>query len=278
MLKTKDATINMTELLKGDIQLTSMPPLFWELKMVLEDPNKSLADAGDIILHDPALTMRLLKLVNSAYYGLPERISTVTHAISIIGSVELQNLVLATIITAKFSKELDDLITMHDFWAMSLRSGLMAKEIAIRCHIKENKESIFICGLLHEIGKLVFYRRIPEAARKIALLADQTGEDEATVERKTLGFDHYDAGAALSRLWNLPEIISESIAQHCKPDNASPFCLAAELVRAANLISKMDLSDKATDLSKWGINDEELSGIIDKVNDQFEEIFAIFFS
>lgn len=277
MLKTKNAKINMTDLLKGDVQLTSMPPIFWELKKVLEDPNKSLADAGDIILHDPALTMRLLKLVNSAYYGLPERVVTVTHAISIIGSVELQNLVLATLITAKFSKELDGLITMHDFWAMSLRSGLMAKEIAIRCKINDNTESVFICGLLHEIGKLVFCRRIPEAARKIALLVEQTGEEEANVERTTLGFDHYDTGAALSRLWNLPAIISETIAQHCQPDSASPFIVAADLVRSANLISKMELSDKATDLGKWGISDDELSEIIDKVNDQFEEIFLIFF-
>ncbi len=277
MLKTETANISITDLFKDDLQLTSSPTLFLELKRVIEDPNKSLADAGNIIINDPSLTMRLLKLVNSAYYGFPGRIATVTHAISIIGTNELQNLVLATLIITKFSEATGGMMTMHDFWAMSLRSALTAKELALQCKISDNKESVFICGLLHDIGKLAFYRRIPELAREIGLLAEGTGESEADVEQKFLGFNHYDAGAELAKLWNLPAIISETIAQHCRPDSLRPFCLVADLVRSANLISKMELSDQATDLNRWGITDDELSTIIDKVNDQFDDVFSIFY-
>jgi len=277
MLTTETANINITDLFKGDLQLTSSPTLFLELKRVLEDPNKSLADAGNIIINDPSLTMRLLKLVNSSYYGFPGRIATVTHAISIIGSNELQHLVLATLIIAKFSAEPSGIITMHDFWAMGLRSALTAKELAVQCKIRDNKEAVFICGLLHDIGKLVFYRRIPELARKIGHLTERTGEPEVDVEHKILGFNHYDAGAELAKLWNLPAIISETIAQHCRPDNLSPFRIVADLVRSANLISKMELSEQATDLREWGITDDELGKIIDKVDDQFEEVFSIFY-
>jgi putative nucleotidyltransferase with HDIG domain len=236
-----------------------------------------MADAGNIIINDPSLTMRLLKLVNSAYYGFSRRIATVTHAISIIGSNELQNLVLATLIITKFSSEPGGLMSMHDFWAMSLRTGLMTKELALQCKIKDNKESVFICGLLHDIGQLVFFRRIPEQAREIGLLAERTGEAELDVEHKILGFNHYDVGAELAKLWNLPAIICETIAQHCRPDSLSPFRRVADLVRSANLISKMELSDQATDLRVWGITDVELSTIIDKVNDQFDEVFSIFY-
>lgn len=278
MLNTEETdNINITDLFKGDLQLTSPPALFFELKRVLDDPNKSLAEAGDVILNDPSLTMRLLKLVNSAYFGFPARIATVTHAVSIIGSKELQNLVLATLIIEKFSSQPSVMMTMHDYWAMSLRSALMSKELALHCKVKFDKESIFICGLLHDIGKLVFYRQIPELAREIELYVEQTGADEIDAEQEILGFNRYDAGAELAKLWNLPAVIPETIAQHCQPDNASPYKFIADIVRTGSLISKMQFSDSATDLSKWGIDDDELETMIDKVHDLFEEVFSIFY-
>ena len=277
MPKTETAKITLADLFKGDLKLTSSPTLFFELKRVVEDPNKSMADVGNIIVNDPALTMSLLKLVNSAYYGFPCRIATVTQAISMIGTKELQNLVLASLIIAKFTTQPGGMMTMYDFWAQSLRNALTAKELAFRCKVSVGKESVFICGLLHEIGKLVFYRRIPEIAREIGLLVEQTGEAEVDAEQKLLGFNHYDTGAELARLWRLPEIISETISQHCRPDSSSPFCLVADLVRSACLISKMELSGKLPALNKWGVTDDELSKIIDKVNDQSDEVFSIFF-
>jgi HD-like signal output (HDOD) protein len=279
MFETKTADISIADLLKDDLQLTSPPALFFELKRIIDDPNKSLADAGNIIINDPALTMRILKLVNSAYFGFPNRVSTVTHAISIIGTKELQNLVLATLIIDKFSSQPDGIMSMHDFWAMSLRSALTATELALALHHrnKEEKESIFICGLLHEIGTLVFYRRIPELAREIGLIVEQSGETEVDIEQRVLGFNHYDTGAELARCWGLPAIIPETIAQHCKPNKFSPYDLIADLVRSSSMISKMAWPDTATNLHKWGITDDELGMIIDKVHDQFEAIFSIFY-
>lgn len=279
MLKTITTDISLPDLFEGDQQLTSPPNLFFELKSVLEDPSKSLADAGNVIINDPALTMRLLKLVNSAYFGCSGRIATVTHAITMVGSRELQNLVLATLIVSKFSAQPDGMMTMHDFWAAGLRSALMAKALAMALpsQIKEDRESVFICGLLHDIGKLVFYRRIPDIARHVGLLAEQTGESETDVEQKILGFDHYDTGAELARLWHLPAVISETIGQHCKPDSSSPYYLVADLVRSANLASKMDWSENALDPNKWGISNDGFSAIIDDVQDQFEELFSIFY-
>jgi HD-like signal output (HDOD) protein len=277
MLKTEPADINITDLFTGDLQLTSPPALFFELKRVLDDPNKSLAEAGDVILNDPSLTMRLLKMVNSAYFGFSNRIATVSHAVSIIGSKELQNLVLATLIIEKFSSQQGGMMSMHDFWAMSMRSALMAKELALHCKVRFDKESIFVCGLLHDIGKLVFYRQIPDLAHKIELYVEQTGETEVNIEQEILGFNRYDVGSELARLWNLPEVISETIVQHCHIDNSSPYGFIADLVRTANLLSKMEFSHEATDLGKWGISDDELCVIVDKVHDQFEEVFAVFY-
>jgi HD-like signal output (HDOD) protein len=280
MPQIEQADISINDLFKGDLRLASPPALYFELKKVLEDPNKSLDDAGNVIMNDPALTMRLLKLVNSAYFSFPSRISTVSKAISLVGSKELQNLVLATLIIDKFTAQPGGMMSMREFWAMSLRGALMAKELALTLHCKNNevKESIFICGLLHEIGKLVFYCRIPELAQKIGLIIEQTGEAEVDVEQQVLGFNHYDAGAELARLWNLPTIIPETIAQHCHPDKSSTYSLIADLVRSVNLSSTMEISDRASDLHKWGITDEQLTMIIDKVNEQFDALFSIFYA
>lgn len=269
--------LSSADLLKGDLQLTSPPAIYFELKKTIEDPYKSMVDAGKIIDKDPALSMRLLKLVNSAFFGFPSRIVTINHAITLIGTQELQNLVLGTLIIDRFSMLPNGMLSMHDFWAMSLRSALTAKELAVHWDTDENHETIFICGLLHEIGKLVFYRRIPELAREVGLLIESTNADEIETERNIIGFDHYETGAELAKLWKLPEIISETIALHAHPDYAGRYQTAAAIVRSANRIAKMAFFDSETDLSAIGISDDQLSDIIDKVHEQFEEIFNIFY-
>ncbi|MGR9045541.1 MAG: HDOD domain-containing protein [Gammaproteobacteria bacterium] len=269
--------LTIADLFRGDLQLTSPPAIYFQLKKIIEDPHKSIADAGKVIDKDPALSMRLLKLVNSAFFGFPSKISSISHAISLIGTHELQNLVLGTLIIERFSSLPGGMMTMHDFWAMSLRSALMAKELANFWTIDEDSDSVFICGLLHDIGKLVFYRRIPALAREVGLLLETANVDEIDAEQRIIGFDHYQTGAELSRLWNLPDIIIESMAQHDNPAYSGPYKKAVDVVRTANLISKMEFSSELTDLGSIGISDAELSRIIDRTYDQFEEIFDIFY-
>ncbi|MGR9114328.1 MAG: HDOD domain-containing protein [Gammaproteobacteria bacterium] len=269
--------LTISDLFKGDLQLTSPPAIYFQLKNIVDDPHKSISDAGKIIDKDPALSMRLLKLVNSAFFGFPSQISTITHAISIIGTQELQNLVLGTLIIEKFSALPGGLMSMHDFWAMSLRSALTAKELANYWENNEDSESLFICGLLHDIGKLVFYRRIPDLAREIGLLIETANVDEIDAELRVIGFDHYQTGAELSRLWKLPDIITETMAQHSTPDYSGSHKTAVDIVRTANLISKMEFSSNLTQLESIGISDDDLSQIIDKTHDQFEEVFSIFY-
>jgi putative nucleotidyltransferase with HDIG domain len=278
-LNLKPADISLSDLFEDDLELTSPPTLFFELKRVIEDPSKSLAEAGHIIIHDPSLTMRLLKLVNSAYFGFPERIVKVTQAISLIGSKELQNFVLATLIVDKFSAQPEGMMTMAEFWAASVRSALMAKSLAqaVPSQLPAERESVFICGLLHDIGKLVFYRRIPEIARQVDLLAGQNNEADFEIERRLLGFDHYDAGAELARLWQLPSLIAETIGQHAKPNPENPHGRIADLVRSANLASKLELPEAVLGFQDWGLSDEALSRMLDEVQEQFYEVFSIFY-
>jgi HD-like signal output (HDOD) protein len=95
--------LTIADLLQGDVQLASPPNIYFELQKVSEDPNKSLADAAFIIEQDAALSLKLLKIVNSAFYGFPAQITSISRAITMIGIKELRSIVLSTVIIDKFS-------------------------------------------------------------------------------------------------------------------------------------------------------------------------------
>ncbi len=265
--------LTIPDLLSGDTQLATPPNIYFELQKVIDDPNKSLSDASLIIEKDPGLSIRLLKLVNSAFFGLPGTCATINKAISMVGFKELQNLVLATLVIEKFSSMPGGLLSMRDFWAKSVRCALYSKELGRYWEIREDLDAVFICGLLHDIGQLVFYRRVPVLAREVGLLVDATGINDVQAEINIIGFDHYQTGAELARLWKLPEIIITSLAQHRFPEFSGDYAKTAEIVRIASQLNKMPAEDPFVD----GISAEDLSQIIDKVHDQFEQIFNVFY-
>lgn len=274
MIKNLSDRLSIKDLLSGDTQLTSPPNIYFELQKVIDDATKSLADAGAIIEKDPSLTMRLLKMVNSAFFGLPGQVTTINQAITLIGFKELQNLALATVIIDKFSSMPGGLISMHDFWAQSLRCALLSKELCRHKKNQLNLDTMFICGLLHEIGQLVFYRRIPVLAREVGLLVKAMGIDQTVAETNIIGFDHYLLGAELARLWNLPEIIAVTIGEHNYPSYPGTFAEAATIVRTASQVGKLDIQDDLID----NISVDDLSRVIDLVDDQFDAIFKTFYS
>lgn len=266
------APLTISDLLKGDVQLTSPPNIYFELQRIIEDPNKSLTDVGWVIEKDPALSMRLLRMVNSAFFGFAGKIASINHAVTLIGIKELQNLVLAMVIIERFSSMPGGMLSMYEFWSRSLRCALLSKAL---CEYRNNKhevDAMFICGLLHDIGQLIFYRRIPVLAREVGLMIEATGIDEIRAEIKIIGFDHYQAGAELARLWKLPEIVSVTMAAHDDVDYTDTFAEAASIVRAASRLTKMGGDEQMANIPA-----DELRQIIDKVNDQFDEIFNVFY-
>ncbi|MDO9046652.1 MAG: HDOD domain-containing protein [Methylobacter sp.] len=278
MLTAISSNLKTSDLFRGDLQLTSSPNIYFELQKTVADPNKSIMDIGFIIEQDPALSIRMLKIVNSVYFGFPAQIASIERAITIIGVQELQNLVLATVIIDKFSSLPAGLLSMQDFWARSLRCALISKELCIYGNNRDDLDSMFICGLLHDIGQLVFYRRIPELARQIGLLIESSGVDEIQAENNILGFNHYQTGAELVRLWRLPDIIIETIGQHNHPDYTGVFAHAASIIRSANYLCKTDVEPPHSSTFCNKIPVDDLSNIIDKANYQFEDIFKLFYS
>ncbi len=273
--------LTVADILQGDLNLTSPPNVFFELKKILDDPIRPMEDAASIIEYDSALTSKLLMIVNSAFYGFPGTISSVNRAMTIIGSQELLNLVLGTVIVEKFSDMPGETITMHDFWARSVKCALIAREIDNHLG-KHYKDAIFVCGLLHDIGQLVFFRRLPSLAREVDLRLQSKQatffEDEYRCEQELIGFDHYQTGTELCKMWKLPAVISDSIRLHYYPDLMASNYQIAAIVRVANYYCKLELEHDELLAKSLGIEAQEMHEILEKSHEQFEEIFKLFYS
>lgn len=280
MTNTIKHNLSISDLFRGDLELASTPNIYFKLQETIDDPTKSLVDAAYIIEQDASLTIKLLQIVNSAFFGFPSKISSIDRAIGLIGSKELQSIVLSTAVIESFSDLPGELISMHDFWARNLRCALIAKGIDELLG-KEFSDSIFVCGILHNIGQLIFLRRIPELAREVNLTLQAQDEptdlDEISIENEIIGFDHYQTGAALTKLWKLPELITKSIQLHTFPDNTETYHKIASIIRLADSSSKMDLSFSDTEISNIDISIDDMTKIIDHAHEEFEEVFKFFY-
>lgn len=280
MLPPSPIDLSISDLFKGDLQLGSPPNIYFELQKTIENPNKTIVDTAFVIEKDAALAIKLLKIVNSAFYGFPSKIASIDRAINLIGTKELQNIVLSTVVMDRFSDLPSDLISMHDFWARNLRCALIAQGIDQHLE-KQYSESIFICGILHNIGQLIFFSKIPELATNVSLMLNAeenpTAIREIELERNIIGFDHFETGATLTKLWKLPDIITESIRLHPFPGSTEDYSKLASILRTADCYSKLDDITSETVTSDLDIPASDISDIIEQAYDQFEEIFMVFY-
>jgi len=214
--------MNIQSLVNQVESLFSLPEVALRVNDVLNSSSPSNAELEAIIISDPALTAKILKIVNSSYFGFPATIDTVSRAITIIGLKELRNLVFTTSVTTTFKGIPTELIDMDVFWYHSVTSALLAKTLAKRLKFTDY-ERMFISGLLHSVGRLIYFTQCPEISREILSIKEQ-GEDAMIIaEQEKLGFTYAELGAELLKQWKLPENIWQIINNHLDPLNAEQF-------------------------------------------------------
>lgn len=238
------------DLVAGIIELSSPPEIYTRITRLLDDPSSTSSDIASVLEKDPGLTARLLKIVNSAYYRSPSEIETVSRAITIVGNRELRNLVFATAVLEMFNGIPNDLISMNTFWEDSLRCAVISQVLASHHHQKNEVEPIFVAGLLHEIGHLIIYHKLPELAREALLRYMHGGLDLHRAEREVFGFDYAAVGAALLRAWKLPPMLEQVVEYHIEPESVPDFPLETAIVHLAKKISTLRTFDKAEILIK----------------------------
>lgn len=225
------------ELVEGEIELISLPDIYIRLKALLDDPDYALADIGKLIGTDPALTMRLLRLVNSPYFGVATKIETVTKAVNLLGTQQVHDLVLATSVAEAFAGMSTEVMHMRTFWQESVHCGVMARLIATQCNMLDS-ERLFVAGLLRDIGHLIMYQKMPEPCQESLIHSRQEQRLLFSVERERFGFDYAQVGSELLRAWNLPVSLETAIRFHTVPGRAEDFEFEAAIIHLASVVSE----------------------------------------
>ena len=233
---SENTTIIDVEKLISEISgLVSLPQIYLKIRELMDDPDSCLDDFVRVASTDPGLVAVVLKIVNSAFFGFKGQIDNLNRAINLIGIGQLHDLVLS--LSAVNSLDLpNDIEKSTLFWQRSIYSGVYSRLLAKKHHLP-NAESLFVIGLLHNIGRLILFLKYPEQSR-LAIIHAQTNNISLTeAERTTFGTDYSQIGYALMAEWNLPVKFQHIIKHHTEPDKATEFQLETNIVHISHILS-----------------------------------------
>lgn len=226
--------------------LPTPPIVFQQIQKVMSDPNVSANEIASILSEDPAMSVKVLKLTNSAFYGLAREIYSVKHAVVIVGLEAIKNLVLSASVMDMFKENQQDQEFHEKYWRHSLAAGFCARILAkkLRARGMVNPDSAFSGGLLHDIGKIVICSFLPDeyAKFKSERESDQQSADYE-IEEKVLGYNHAQVGGVLADQWKLPERLAESITYHHHPQLSESDDPIAYIIHIANYVAKKTYYD-----------------------------------
>ncbi len=227
--------LNPATLIENSKEIASLPSIFHQINDAVEDPDCSFSEVSRIISSDPGMSIRLLKLANSAFYGFSFKVETIPHAINVIGMTQLRDLVLATTVINQFKGIDPSRVNMKSFWLHSISCGLTCRMLAT---LKKefNMERYFILGLLHDLGRLVLLINLPEEMNRTL---DQIKMNERLLhqmEMETFGFDHMAVGEELVKAWKLPPHLGRSISIHHGSEKSPVFELEPSILHLSDFI------------------------------------------
>ncbi len=269
-------------LLDGAEQVATLPTIYTEINAAVEDPETTFSEIGNIISKDPSLCARLLKIVNSPFYGFSSEIETVSHAIAVIGSAQLRDLVLATTVMDRFRGIPKQLVDLHSFWLHSIGCGLTARILATYCR-QANAERFYTLGILHDLGRLVMLISAPEEMKQAMKLSQEGPRPLVECERDVLGCDHGEVGFRLLDQWNLSSAFQLAI-RYCHHPSRNPG-LESTLLHVSDVVvhglaigSSGDAYVPQFDSRAWSRLDltaAHISQVVDQLDRQLDEFVAL---
>jgi HD-like signal output (HDOD) protein len=229
------AALTPEVLVRRAASIASFPAIFEQVSRTIDRSGSSAGDIGRVLSTDQGLAARLLRVANSSFYGFPSRVDSIDQAVLIIGTRQLRDLIIATVVLNQFRGIDAKLVDMASFWRHGLACGLAARAIA-RLRREPNTERFFIAGLLHDIGSLVLYQQLPRVLEELLTEHASNGELLETLERTRLGFDHSDVGDALLEAWRLPAAIRKVAADHHRFSPQSPYAIETAAIHVSDIL------------------------------------------
>jgi len=269
------------DLLQNAVHISSLPTVYTRINDAVNNPRGSIGDVATIISSDPGLTSRLLQLVNSAFFGFPSKIDTVSRACVILGNHQLRDLALATSVMRLFKNIPADLVNMESFWRHSIACGMAAKILADAANT-HSSEHFFVAGMLHDLGRLVIFQQASDEAQQVLLACAEQNCLAYDKEKEILGFTHAAMAAELFMRWKLPPALQDAAAFHHQPMRAERYPMEAAIVHVADIIVHglefgssgerfvPPLNEKAWE--RLELTPKVLTTVIDKLEEQYAEL------
>lgn len=227
--------LNLKQIMSKVRAFPSMPATGAKMLRMLEDPETSVDEIEDALRHDPGLTANVLKLANSAYFGIPSKVSSVRQGVLLLGLKRLIQLVVASCVSAVMDKPVPGYdLPPGDLWRHSI-----AVSIAAEALVKDKKgidaEDIFTPALLHDIGKLILGHFVKDELDDIEKIASK-GVPYVVAENMVLGTDHAEVGAKVLTQWSFPSEVVEAVRWHHDPDFPEQARSQVDVVYLSNLL------------------------------------------
>jgi len=201
----------------GDI--ATLPEVTAQIIAAVDDPKSTAHDLHNIIKNDPALATKILKVVNSAFYGLPGQVSDLDRAIVLLGLSAVKNIAISASISRLFTAEkISDQFSARDIWRHSVGVAVATRQFCTIIGRKSSAEEAFLAGLIHDLGILIERQANPEQLAEIIGIASKREQAFHVVETEVLGVDHQILGAALAAKWKFPRGLQTVMGYHHRID------------------------------------------------------------
>ena len=273
-------TVSIEQILAHSSELSSLPESVNQLNELMQKETVNISEISDIVASDPVLSARILKTVNSSFYGFPTKIDTIAYAVTILGIESIRYLAVTSTVINNFSKRMNTIFPLESFWRHSFATAVIAQQLAKSIKLP-HYERLFTCGLLHELGGLLIGMSNPDTYRQIISNANRNKLSIAEAEKNILGFNHFDITAELLEIWQLPHSISQTIKHIQLPGNNQKYIQDSAVLSIADAVASaifpsirlvnQELKLQSQNMTLAGIKPYQLNQILDELDNLVDD-------
>ncbi len=247
----------------------------------MDDPHSDIDQFVEVVASDPNLTVALLKVANSAFFGFPGKIDSLNQAVNMLGIGQLHDLVLATSAIASLQLP-NEIVPLKTFWRFSLFSAVLTRLLARQLKIPKS-ERLFVIGLLHEIGHLVLYAKFPELAKLAIYSARSNQRTLSSVEQQLLGMHYGEIGAKLLAQWQLPAHFQDIVHYQPTPEDAEAHRKETELLHLVHKCAEREAGLRTgeppvAEMEALGLSSEQLQAAVEEARELCSEMEKVMLS